>query len=212
VRDELRAPLDALESAAAQLADAAGALEPDRIRAAAGGIHEKAAELHALVENLLCDALLRNGELRLNPQPVDVRDLLQDAAPVVRPVLAQRGQRLHPRISTRVVALADRRRAAQALVNLVHNASRFSAGGAAVEVQATRRAQRVRIAVLDQGPGLPDGLPEGDPSAVFCDAASSGGLGLAVVRAIVEAHGGVAGAEPRPSGGACFWFELPAAR
>jgi two-component system sensor histidine kinase KdpD len=96
----------------------------------------------------------------------------------------------------------------QVLINLIENATKH--GAPPFSIRARRRGEAVEIEVADRGPGLPGG----DPARLFdkfvrASAAPGAGLGLAVVRAIVQAHGGTVVAEDRPGGGAVFRAVLP---
>jgi signal transduction histidine kinase len=111
--------------------------------------------------------------------------------------------------------IAHSRRIGQVLVNFLSNASKYSPEGTPIEVSLVPRGKYVRAEVLDRGPGI----SSGDETRLFeafyrtVLAHSSGqvraGLGLSIAKTIVEAHAGRCGAENRPDGGACFWFELP---
>jgi signal transduction histidine kinase len=110
---------------------------------------------------------------------------------------------------------ADRDRLAQVLTNLVSNAVKHSGGGGRVEVRLRTVDDRVRLSVLDEGPGV----PVEDRERIFerfhqldsTDTRSRGGsgLGLAIAKAIVEEHAGAIGVESAPGRGSEFWFELP---
>ena len=101
------------------------------------------------------------------------------------------------------------------LVNLLGNASKYGPPEAEIQIQVTRSNDQARIAVLDQGPGIPVEAradpfhrfiyPEGETG----HSQAGAGLGLSVVKAIVEAHNGQVGVDDRPGGGAIFWFTLP---
>jgi signal transduction histidine kinase len=102
----------------------------------------------------------------------------------------------------------------QVLVNLLTNAAKYSPIGEAIEVTTDPMGERLRIAVADRGPGI----PEGERRQLFRrfvrldnqDGEQYGsGLGLYVVKTIIEAHGGNVGVDARPGGGSSFWFELP---
>ena len=99
------------------------------------------------------------------------------------------------------------------LCNLLENAAKYTPPGSRIVVAAELRGQWARVTVFDNGPGLPHGREE----AIFekftrgeRESAKPGvGLGLAICRAIVEAHGGSIAATASPEGGAAFAFELP---
>jgi signal transduction histidine kinase len=109
--------------------------------------------------------------------------------------------------------LGERDRLQQVVANLVDNASRMTPAGGIVTVRVTTADKRARVSVTDQGPGIADD----DVARVFdrfyrADHGSGGaGLGLAIVRAIVERHGGTITARNVAGGGAEFAFELPSA-
>jgi two-component system sensor histidine kinase KdpD len=102
----------------------------------------------------------------------------------------------------------------QVFTNLLDNATKYAQAGALIQIGANAEGQAVRVTVDDNGPGL----PPGDPERLFAkfqrgrDESSTGGagLGLAICRAIVNAHGGRITATQRPGGGARFEFTLPA--
>ena len=97
--------------------------------------------------------------------------------------------------------------------NLLENAAKYSAAGSPIEISARRRDYLVEVAVCDQGPGIPEELSP-DIFEMFVrgarESAKAGvGLGLAICRAIIEAHGGSIAARNQPERGACFVFTLP---
>jgi len=102
------------------------------------------------------------------------------------------------------------------LANLVSNALRHTPAGGRVQVQATRKKDRVRVEIQDSGEGIdPQDLPHvferfyrGEKSR--SRATGGTGLGLAIARGIVESHGGQIGVQSEPGQGACFFFVLPA--
>ena len=122
--------------------------------------------------------------------------------------------------STQVMKLdlsADRERVHQVLFNLVDNAVRYTPNGGSVTVSARRRNGSVEVAVSDTGTGIPaEHLPRlferfyrADPARGRGEGGT--GIGLAIARSVVEAHGGQIKAESRPGQGSIFTFDLPAA-
>ncbi len=111
--------------------------------------------------------------------------------------------------------IGDRDRLTQVLVNLLSNAVKYSPQGGSITIYTRCDGNHIGIAVLDEGPGIPEGKEE----LIFQtfkqlnleDATTKGGtgLGLSICRAIVESHGGKIGVENAPTGGALFWFRLP---
>jgi two-component system sensor histidine kinase BaeS len=107
----------------------------------------------------------------------------------------------------------DAHRLEQALQNIAANAIRHTPGGGRVELAGERRGDRIRLAIRDTGPGIPeehlahvfDRFYKADPSRSH----AGSGLGLSIVRAIVQRHGGAVSAQNAPDGGALFEIWLP---
>jgi signal transduction histidine kinase len=130
--------------------------------------------------------------------------------------LDKRGQRLVVGLPTHVpVVQADPRRTAQVVVNLLSNASKYGPDDAEILVSAVVQGRLVRVSVADSGPGIPDEQRKDlfqrfvHPGQTNDKAQVGAGLGLSVVKAIVEAHGGQVGVDGRPGEGSAFWFTLP---
>jgi K+-sensing histidine kinase KdpD len=216
VAHELRGPLTALAQSSELLAEDFLLLEPDQIKSMLGAMHRRTLWLQGLVENLLCAATIREGRLQLYRQSLSLSDLLEDMEAVVGPILAQRGQPLRVRMSQRLPeVLADSRRLGQVLINLILNASKFGAPNTPIDVTISTRNDAVRVAVADRGPGV--SMDQADnlfqPYYRALATATSGkdgvGLGLSIVKSVVEAHGGDVGVANRRGGGARFWFSIP---
>lgn len=141
--------------------------------------------------------------------------MLSDALRVVQPFLKRRRQTLRlDEPLTLPMLKADSTRLTQVLVNLLSNASKYSPMSATIDILADVRPGAVYVAIADRG----QGIPEQQRDRVFrqfvrldSEARSDygAGLGLAVVKAIIEAHGGQVGVEAREGGGSVFWFTLP---
>jgi two-component system sensor histidine kinase KdpD len=212
VAHELRGPLTALATSSELLAEDFLHLDPEQIKSMLAAMHRRTLWLQSLVENLLCAATIRDGRLQLYPQSLSLSDLLADVDAVVGPILKQRGQTLRVRkASSLPEVLADSRRLGQVLINLILNASKFGGTETAIDITMSTRRGCVSVAVADRGPGV---SPEQahrlfEPYYRAASGKEGVGLGLSIVKSIVEAHGGQVGVKARRGGGARFWFSIP---
>ena len=142
--------------------------------------------------------------------------LVETAVTALAPTVETQGQRIQRELPAgEVRVLADARFMSQVLVNLLSNASKYSPEGECIRLRVAEARTMVRFEVHDRGPGIPPerqaGLfdrfyraqPRGEQPGV--------GLGLAIARGIVEAHGGTIGVASEPGKGTCVWFTLPCA-
>ena len=213
---DLRSPLTSLATTSEILdADLEG-LNHGEIRTAVNTIRRGTVWLLELAENLLAAAAINDHRLRVELREIALEPVFEEVAALVKPILAQHGQRL--RTLTRGMAqpaLADRRRLVQILVNLVLNASKYAPAGSTIDILAWHRGNAVRIAVADRGPGIPRAYRDQIFEPFFrigtrgpADTTPGDGLGLAIVRSLVEAHGSRARVNCRRGGGTRMWFEL----
>lgn len=216
VAHELRGPLTALATSSELLAEDFAQLDPEQIKSMLGAMHRRTLWLQGLVENLLCAATIREGRLQLNWQSLRLAEVVEEVEAVVGPLLEQRGQRLRVRIASQLPEVgADSRRLGQVLINLLLNASKFGAPHRPIDLTISTRASEVRVTVADRGPGVSAEQAQRlfEPYYRAPVTAGSGkegvGLGLSIVKSIVEAHGGTVGVDSRRGGGARFWFSLP---
>ena len=216
VAHELRGPLTALATSSELLAEDFLELDPEQVKTMLAAMHRRTLWLQGLVENLLCAASIREGRLQLYRQSLSMSDLLADVDAVVSPLLQQRGQRLRVRmVEPLPEILADGRRLGQVLINLILNASKFSAANSRIDVTISQDHNSVRVTVADRGPGVAPELAQRLFEPYFRAPATAGsgkdgvGLGLSIVKSIVTAHGGRVGVESRRGGGARFWFSIP---
>jgi two-component system OmpR family sensor kinase len=176
-------------------------------------IEDEAARMGVLVEDLL--TLARLDEIAEAPHTsVDLGALAADAVADAAAVAPDRTISLDG--ASRAVVLGDGHQLRQVLGNLLRNALVHTPAGTPVEVHVAADDE-VRVEVRDHGPGLPGG----DPAALFERfwraeggrerGRAGAGLGLAIVAAIVDAHGGRVAAADAPGGGAVFTVVLPAA-
>ena len=211
---ELRGPLTALVTSSELLAEDFELLDPDQVRGMLAAMHRRTLWLQGLVENMLAAATIREGGLRLHLRSVDMLEVVTEVQGLVEPLLDQKQQPLRVRIERQLPSISgDARRLGQVLVNLILNASKFSEPQKPIDLTLRPSAAGVWVTVEDRGPGLPE---EGavrlfEPyyqANTVAHGQEGVGLGLSIVRSIIEAHGGKVGAEPREGGGARFWFEL----
>jgi two-component system sensor histidine kinase BaeS len=212
VAHELRTPLNNLSGYLDAIAE--GVVEPDR--EVIGSLQEEAATLTRLVADLEQLALAEAGFLQLYFGPTDIAAIAERAAAAIQ-----------PRARTKGVAVAfetpppglphvmgDEARLGQVVRNLLENAVRHTPPGGSVRVRASAGAGRVEVAVTDTGPGIPEEhLPFIFERFYRVDAARAhatggAGLGLAIVRQLVEAHGGTIEAHNVRGGGAEFVVSL----
>lgn len=212
VSHELRTPLATIRTLAEVLAVRHPDDGPDAKTAQA--LRSEADRLAAIVNDLLELQVLDRARFRLDPQRMDLRD-----------VVAERSEQQRGRAAGREVVVvlpdeplvveADAGRIAQALDNLLDNAVKYSPPDSPIEVAATPVEGRARVEVADRGVGIPgselDAVFERFHRVSHENVPSGTGLGLALVRELVELHGGTTGVQSAEGVGSRFWFELPLA-
>jgi len=178
-------------------------------------ISQAAEQMDALIRDLLDVNRLDAGKLVVSPVAVDPSVLLTDSLQTLRPLVDEKGIKLDLQIETALPkVMADPERIQQALSNLVGNAIKFSPAGSRIAVVARSYTDGVIISVLDNGEGIAaEQLPR-----VFDRYWQSSrtdrqgaGLGLAISKGIVEAHGGRIWIESSPGAGTAASFTLPIA-
>jgi PAS domain S-box-containing protein len=218
VAHEFRTPLSALAASVELLMDQAPDLSAAELDELLNSVHLGVVGLQTLIDNLLESASIEAGHFRVYARPSRLDEILADAIRTMQPLLDKRDQRLVVELPTHIpVIQADPRRTAQVLVNLLSNASKYGPDDAEIEVGVTTRGKWIRVTVADSGPGVPpeyraDLFRRFVQPGLGNDKAQVGaGLGLSVVKAVVEAHGGQVGVDDHDGGGSVFWFTLPAA-
>ncbi|MDP9324267.1 MAG: HAMP domain-containing histidine kinase, partial [Acidobacteriota bacterium] len=220
VSHELMTPLSAIRGYVETLGMPDLPLDQDTRSRYLGIVEQETHKLEAIIGDLLDLARLEGGGDRLRAEPVAVEDLFKRVADRHQPVLRDRNVTLDfdiadgtPRI------LGDAARLEQALQNIAFNAIRHTPSGGRVSLSASAAPDGVLITVRDTGPGIPaEHLPHVFDRFYKVDAARAGtpvpsgsGLGLSIVRAIIERHGGSVSARNAPEGGALFELHLAAA-
>ncbi|MGE5412893.1 MAG: ATP-binding protein, partial [Syntrophomonadaceae bacterium] len=215
VSHELRTPLNAVLGWARLLR--LGKLDPAAISRAIETIERSAQAQAQIVDDLLDVSRLVKGELRLDVRPVELVPVIEAAIDAVRPAANARGVSIASVLVPRAGPVAgDPGRLQQVVWNLLSNAVKFTPSGGRVEVRLEQEGGEVVIRVKDTGAGIaPAFLPHVFERFRQADSSSTRlhgglGLGLAIVRHLVEAHGGsAAAASEGPGRGATFTVRLP---
>lgn len=212
VSHELKTPLAAIGAASQELLRlAADGQNAQMLKELAGEIHDGSHRLNRVVNNLLDMNRLESGVVQPNREWCDVRELLQSAIEIERESINGREVRLEVPENT-PLALVDHLLMEQAVAKLLANAGSHTPARLPIEVDAECKNGRLLISVSDRGPGFPADSSERVFEKFYRgDGRKAGGLGLglAIARGFVEAHGGKITAENRDGGGARFTINLP---
>jgi signal transduction histidine kinase len=214
VAHDLRTPMTRMR-AIAERALEAGTDDPQRYREALADCLEESERVSEMLNTLMDISEAETGVMRLSVAPVDVGDLLRDARELYADVADDKAVGVQVDSPGGLTVMADRNRLRQVLANLLDNAVKYTPGGGEVTIRARAAGTNVAIDVEDNGPGIPaDDLPRIWDRLYRGDRSRSErglGLGLSLVRAIVEAHKGRAEVVSSPDHGARFTIYLPAA-
>jgi two-component system sensor histidine kinase KdpD len=211
VSHDLRTPLVTIRAVTSDLR--AGAVYDDDVRdELLDLVGDEAERLDRLVANLLSLSRIEAGSLRPELQAVPLEELFTSRVRKLNRVL----RNAHVQVDvpfTLPLADADYTLIDQVITNLLDNAARHSPEHGMIRVRARERDGMIEVAVTDQGPGV----PAAERNRVFepflrGEGSTSSGIGLAICKAIVEAHGGTIAVEPANGGGAQFVFTLPVHR
>ena len=212
VSHDLRTPLAAIAGAASSLAATGDRLDEAARRELVLTIHEEAQRMSRLANNLLEMGRLQSKSVALRREWQPIEEVFGSALHALETSLKDRSVEVRIPPDLPLVAI-DEVLIERVLSNLLENALRYSPGGSPLELQASARDGEVLVEILDRGPGIVPGEEERIFEKFFRGEAArtrhGAGLGLAVARAIVEAHGGRIWAANRDGGGAAFRFTLP---
>jgi heavy metal sensor kinase len=211
VSHDLRTPLTRLRGTA-ELA-LASPPDLDRYREALADCVEESDRVLVMLNTLMDISEAESGTMQLQREPVRLVAVVARAVDLYRDVAEAKAITLTANALADVVVVADRTRLEQVAANLLDNAVKYTPAGGRVEVEVGREATAAFLRVRDTGPGIPpDELPRiferlfrGDTSRTERGL----GLGLSLVRAIVEAHGGTVAVESEPGKGSVFTVSLP---
>ncbi len=212
VAHDLRTPMTRLRGIAERALESDSG-DPARYREALADCLEEAERVSEMLNTLMDISEAETGVMRLSLEPLDAAEILTDAADLYADVAEDKGVTVEVESPRGLAVLADRNRLRQVMANLVDNAVKYTPRGGRVKLSARQSPGSVILDVADTGPGigaedLPriwDRLYRGDRSR----SERGLGLGLSLVRAIVEAHRGRVEVESSPGQGARFTVTLP---
>lgn len=211
---ELRTPMNGILGFSELLAKGRLGTTDERAREAAGDIHKAASHLHRIIDDILDLAKVEAGRLRFSPESVIVEELASEVLSGMMPEITAKGLRADLRVDPAVAHIhADATRLRQVLYNYVSNAVRYARDGGRIALRVRPANWMVRFEVQDDGPGI-DPIDQRRLFQPFEQinprpGQKGTGLGLALVRELVEAQGGRVGVSSRPGQGAMFWAEMP---
>ena len=211
---DLRTPLTRLRGTA-EIALHDGQ-KPEEAREALADCIDETDRLLHVVDSLLDISAAEGGALRLHTASVDLGGLAERAADLYREVAEEKRIEVRIRAAAPVLVEADPVRLGQVVNNLLDNALKYTPSGGHITLSAERDAQGAALVVDDDGPGIPAAEREAIFRRLYRGDASRSerglGLGLSLVKAVVESHGGSVAVGDSPTGGARFTVRLPGAR
>jgi two-component system sensor histidine kinase BaeS len=211
IAHELRTPLSVLRGEIQALQDGVRAATP----AALDSLNAECERLGALIEDLYQLSLADAGALEYRFDTIDLGELARDAVELQHRACAEAGLALESAIAGNIFVRGDARRLAQLIDNLIANARRYTDAPGRVRVEVASARDVARLIVEDTPPGVPtEALPRLFDRLFRVESSRSrsaggAGLGLAICRAIVEAHDGSIAAAPSALGGLRVTVELP---
>lgn len=219
VSHDLRNPLSAIALGARRIetleANAREEGAAPKVMAAAARIRRAATRMERLLNDLVDLERIKSRRLHLEPHPILAGELVKETVELLAPLAAERRIELtmESGLTRQVHVRCDAERMMQVFWNLVGNAIKFTPPEGRIVVRVEAQNRRVRFVVSDTGPGLSEEAVERVFEAHWQgsgeEARQGLGLGLAISRGIIEAHGGRIWAERPETGGGCFLFELP---
>jgi len=183
-------------------------------------IYDSGTQLMNLINDILDLSKIEAGRMSLKPEEVDLKETVQQVCRVLKPLVNKKDQHLEINIPVGLTVMGDREKICQILMNLCGNATKFTPEGGNIRVTARelKGVGKAAIAVADNGIGIEEEfLPLIFEQFKQLDSSMSRehhgtGLGLALVKKLVELHGGDLEVESRPGYGSIFTFTLPVAR
>jgi two-component system, OmpR family, sensor histidine kinase KdpD len=211
VSHDLRTPLAAITGAVSTLLIEGEKMNDAQRKELLKAVHEESARLARMVTNLLDVSSLESGAVKLNKELYFIEELIGSALMRVENALADHKVVTHIEHGLPLLRM-DGLLIEQVMINLLENAANYTPPGTTVTISAAAEKPDIRVVVTDNGPGIPQGDEERIFDKFYAGAGrseSGGGLGLAICRGIIHAHGGKIWAQNAPEGGAILTFTLP---
>jgi signal transduction histidine kinase len=216
ITHEFRTPLSALEASSELLLDNLHSLSKTEIEELLISLNLGIINLQTLIDNLIEASSIEAGRFKVSIQSVPFDSILKESQEMIQPLIEKYNLRLvvSP-VTESLLVRADQRRTVQVLVNLLSNAIKHSPEGGHIQVNHFLSEKAIRVEITDEGGGVPLNQ-RGNLFRRFSHldmpnehTRQGAGLGLSVVKAIVEAQQGEVGMTDIPKGGTSFWFTLP---
>ncbi len=215
VAHDLRTPLAAMHTAL-DLLDDFSTMSHEEICDLLRRFRRGVSWMNGLIDNLATWTAIGDGRISIRRSAATVQECIESAAEMVNPILARRGQEICISCPEQAPTVyVDTLRLGQVLVNLLTNASAYSDYGDVISITASVTFSEIRVTVTDNGPGM----SRDEQERVFgrYNRGMKGGeilpggqgLGLHIVKTLVELHDGRVGLDSTPGQGSSFWFTLP---
>ncbi len=219
ITHEFRTPLSALAASVELLMEQVPSLSPDETMELLNVLKIGIIDLQTLINNLIEAASIEAGRFKMIPRPVLLSAILVEAVNTIQPIASKYGVSIClPKPKPAYLVNADQRRTIQAMLNLLSNAIKQSPANGKIFINTMLLKEHVVVEVQDQGGGVPNELHNKlfnrftthDLGKEFPQLGL--GIGLSVVKAIIETQHGKVGFKNKEDKGAIFWFSLPLAK
>ncbi len=213
VSHELRTPLSIIKGYAETIRDVTGDNKAKR-DGQLDIISQESDRLGVLVDDILDYSQIQSGLMELDVTAFDISEMIRDIIRKYEVVLGESGMRIIFSGAAAAAVKGDRVRIEQVLQNLIKNAINYSPEGKDIEIQVVDLDSRARVKVSDQGVGIPEDELEFiwdryyRTKGIKKRKIYGSGLGLSIVKSILEAHGAAYSVESKEGSGTTFWFEL----
>lgn len=214
ISHDLRTPLTSISGNAGILLNSQDQLTPERREQVCQDIYDDSMWLISLVENLLSITRMEGGGLGMNMEGQLLEEIVAEALRHVSRNASEHTVRVVQE-GDFIMARMDSRLIIQVLINLVNNAVKYTPAGSVITVRSSRQGQEAVVEVIDDGPGIPDEAKERIFDMFYttakrpADSRRGLGLGLALCRSVIAAHGGSISVRDNLPHGSIFQFTLP---